>query len=204
MLFRSQRDRKSQLSSSMRARLGPQEPGRSRPPVVTTWAPRPDPVVTPMVQNVHPHRDPMVTPAMRNVHSHLAVQQAGGNLPNEPPISSISRRLDDMFSTPFYHPLRALKGIPRTKIFHIRWNQRSLRSHNALSTAHDARYWQRCTTMQSISRQPTRTDPLMVSSPTSQLCWQFQGPVRSFRGTILVLCSTQAKYQHPAEHKNAG
>ncbi|RVW83674.1 hypothetical protein CK203_046039 [Vitis vinifera] len=41
--------------------------------------------------------------------------------------------------------------------------------------------------MQSISRQPTRTGPLMVSSPTSQLCWQFQGPVRSFRGTILVL-----------------
>ncbi|RVW68628.1 hypothetical protein CK203_058869 [Vitis vinifera] len=31
-----QRDRKSQLSSSMRARLGPQEPGRSRPPVATT------------------------------------------------------------------------------------------------------------------------------------------------------------------------
>ncbi|KAL6314113.1 hypothetical protein AAG906_011851 [Vitis piasezkii] len=47
-----QRDRKSQLSSSMRARLGPQEPGRSRPPVAATWAPRPDPMVTPMVQNV--------------------------------------------------------------------------------------------------------------------------------------------------------
>ncbi|RVW68773.1 hypothetical protein CK203_060964 [Vitis vinifera] len=44
--------------------------------------------------------------------------------------------------------------------------------------------------MQSISRQPTRTGPLMVSSPTSQLCWQFQGPVRSFRGTILVLRDT--------------
>ncbi|RVW27120.1 hypothetical protein CK203_098952 [Vitis vinifera] len=49
-----QRDRKSQLSNSMRARLGPQEPGRPRPPVATTWAARPDPVVTPMVQNVLP------------------------------------------------------------------------------------------------------------------------------------------------------
>ncbi|RVW31288.1 hypothetical protein CK203_100320 [Vitis vinifera] len=57
-----QRDRKSQLSNSMRARLGPQEPRRSRPPVATTWALRPDPMITPMVQNVHPHRDPMVTP----------------------------------------------------------------------------------------------------------------------------------------------
>ncbi|RVX16875.1 hypothetical protein CK203_003315 [Vitis vinifera] len=63
-----QRDRKSQLSSSMRARLGPQEPGRSRPPVATTRAPRPDPMIAPMVQNVPPHRDPMVTLAMRNVH----------------------------------------------------------------------------------------------------------------------------------------
>ncbi|RVW17462.1 hypothetical protein CK203_085501 [Vitis vinifera] len=57
-----QRDKKSQLSNSMRARLGPQEPGRSRPPMATTWAPRPDPMATPMVQNVHPYRDPVVTP----------------------------------------------------------------------------------------------------------------------------------------------
>ncbi|RVX18811.1 hypothetical protein CK203_006876 [Vitis vinifera] len=73
-----QRDKKSQLSNSMRARLGPQEPGRSRPPMATTWAPRPDPIATPMVQNVHPHRDPVVTPVMWNVHSHPAEQQLGG------------------------------------------------------------------------------------------------------------------------------
>ncbi|RVW26963.1 hypothetical protein CK203_098769 [Vitis vinifera] len=97
-----QRDRKSQLSNSMRARLGPQEPGKPRPPVATTWAARPDPMVTPMVQNVLLHRDPMVTPMVRNVHSHLAVRQDGRNLPNEPPIGSISKRLDDMLSTPFY------------------------------------------------------------------------------------------------------
>ncbi|RVW47931.1 hypothetical protein CK203_096800 [Vitis vinifera] len=89
------------LSSSMRARLGPQEPRRSRPPVATTRAPRPDPMIAPMVQNVPPHRDPMVTPAMRNVHSHLAERPAGRNLPNEPPIGSISKRLDDMLSMPF-------------------------------------------------------------------------------------------------------
>ncbi|RVW91246.1 hypothetical protein CK203_031745 [Vitis vinifera] len=59
------------------ARLGPQEPGRSRPPMATTWAPRPDPMATPMVQNVHPHRDPVVTPVMRNVHSHPAERPAG-------------------------------------------------------------------------------------------------------------------------------
>ncbi|RVX22395.1 hypothetical protein CK203_012671 [Vitis vinifera] len=44
-----QRDKKPQLSDSMRARLGPQEPRRLRPPVVTTWGAHPDPMVTPMV-----------------------------------------------------------------------------------------------------------------------------------------------------------
>ncbi|RVW31155.1 hypothetical protein CK203_108452 [Vitis vinifera] len=38
---------------------------------------------------------------MRNVHSHLAERPARRNLPNEPPIGSISKRLDDMLSTPF-------------------------------------------------------------------------------------------------------
>ncbi|RVX04189.1 hypothetical protein CK203_015521 [Vitis vinifera] len=116
----------------------PQEPGRSRPPVATTRAPRPDPMIAPMVQNVPPHRDPMVTPAMRNVHSHLAERPAGRNLPNEPPIGSISKRLDDMLSTPF--------------------------------CSHITHY------------EPPRDS--------------------SIRGTVLVLCSTQAEYQHPPEHKN--
>ncbi|RVW44900.1 hypothetical protein CK203_112963 [Vitis vinifera] len=55
----------------MRARLGPQEPGRPRPPVATTWAPRPDPMVTPWCRTCTrtvTHGHPMV----RNVHSHLA------------------------------------------------------------------------------------------------------------------------------------
>ena len=70
----------------MRARLGSQEPRRPRLPVATTWGAHPDPMVTPMVQNVQPH---------------LAVRQAGKNFPNEPPIGSISKRLEDMLSTPF-------------------------------------------------------------------------------------------------------
>ncbi|RVW38390.1 hypothetical protein CK203_090260 [Vitis vinifera] len=140
--------RKSQLSNSMRARLGPQEPGRSRPPVATTWAPRPDPMVTPMVQNVHPHRDPMVTPMMRNVHSHLAAQQAGRNLPNEPPIGSSAKgwmtcspRLSALTSS-----ITSPQGDSSYQNFPHTMVQRSLRSYHALSTADDARYWQRRTT----------------------------------------------------------
>ena len=70
----------------MPARLGPQEPGKTRPTVTTTWDAHPDPLVTPMVQNAFPHQ---------------AVRQARRNLLNEPLIGSISKRLDDMLSTPF-------------------------------------------------------------------------------------------------------
>ena len=96
-----QRDRKSQLSNSMRARLSPQEPRRPRPPVAITGAKRPDPMINPVVQNVLPHHDPMVTPVVRNVHSHPAVRLDGRNPPSEPSFGSISKRLDDMLSTPF-------------------------------------------------------------------------------------------------------
>ena len=51
-----QRDRRPQLSDAMRARLGPQEPGKTRPPVATTWGAHPDPLVTSMVHNVFPHQ----------------------------------------------------------------------------------------------------------------------------------------------------
>ena len=85
-LAKRQCDKKPQLSDSMRVRLGPPEPGRPRPPVATTWGAHLDPMVTPMVQNVPPYQ---------------AVGQAGRNLPNEPPSGSISKRLDDMLSTPF-------------------------------------------------------------------------------------------------------
>ncbi|RVW96814.1 hypothetical protein CK203_026043 [Vitis vinifera] len=114
-------------------------------------------MVTPMVQNVHPHRDPMVTPVVRNVHSHLVEQPTGRNIPNEPPIGSISKRLDDMLSTPFcsHISITSPQGDSSYQNFPHTMEQRSLRSHHALSTAHDARYWQRCTTMQSVPRQPT-------------------------------------------------
>ncbi|RVW23325.1 hypothetical protein CK203_100932 [Vitis vinifera] len=54
-----QRDKRSQLLSTMRARLGPQEPGRPRSLVATTWEAHPDPMVTPLVQNVPSHPDTM-------------------------------------------------------------------------------------------------------------------------------------------------
>ena len=95
-------DKKPQLLDAMRARLGPQETGRPRPLVVTTWGAHPDPMVTPMVQNVPPHPNPMVSPMVQNVPPYQTVRKAGRNLPNEPPIGSISKRLDDMLSTPFY------------------------------------------------------------------------------------------------------
>ena len=56
----------------MRARLGPQELGKTRPPAATAWETHPDPLVTPVVQNILPHQ---------------AVQQAGRNSPNEPPLA---------------------------------------------------------------------------------------------------------------------
>ena len=86
LLSKRQRDKRPQLSDAIRVRLGPQEPRKTSPPVANTWGVHPDPLVTPMVQNVFPHQ---------------ALRQAGRNLPNEPPIGSISKRLDDMLSTPF-------------------------------------------------------------------------------------------------------
>ena len=92
-----QRDKRPQLSDAMHARLGSQEPGKTKPPVATTWETYPDPLVAPVVQNNLP---PQV------------VRQAGRNSSNEPPTGSISKRLDDMLSTPFcshiihYDPLR--------------------------------------------------------------------------------------------------
>ncbi|KAJ9676035.1 hypothetical protein PVL29_024834 [Vitis rotundifolia] len=96
-----QRDRKSQLSGAMRARLGPQEPSRPSPPIATTWGMHHDPAVTPMLQNVPLHHDPLVAPMVQNVPPRQAPRQAGRNPPSEPPIGSISKRLDDMLSTPF-------------------------------------------------------------------------------------------------------
>ncbi|RVW70452.1 hypothetical protein CK203_058324 [Vitis vinifera] len=91
-------DRRSQLSNSMRARLGPQEPGRPRPLVATTW----DHALTlwspPWCRNVYPHRDPMVTP---DAERSLAPSGTSGKPPKRATIGSISKRLDDMLSTPF-------------------------------------------------------------------------------------------------------
>ncbi|XP_034689225.1 uncharacterized protein LOC117917110 [Vitis riparia] len=78
-----------------------QQPGRPKPPATTTRGVHHDPTVTPIPQNVLSHRDPLVTPMVQNVPPHQAVRTIGKNPPNEPPIGSISKRLDDMLSTPF-------------------------------------------------------------------------------------------------------
>ncbi|RVW21317.1 hypothetical protein CK203_114347 [Vitis vinifera] len=155
----------------MRARLGPQEPRRSRPPMGTTWAPRLTPwpppgckTFTRIVTRSHPrHAERSFAPSGTT---------AGRNLPNEPPIGSISKRLDDMLSTPFcshiihYEPPWGFL----VQNFHIRWNQRSFdhimhyRQLMTLDIGNDALL------CKSIFRQPTRAGPFMVSSPTSQLC----------------------------------
>ncbi|XP_034692337.1 uncharacterized protein LOC117919297 [Vitis riparia] len=69
--------------------------------MTTTGGVHHDPTVTPIPQNVLSHRDPLITPMMQNVPPHQAVRTIGKNLLSEPPMGSISKRLDDMLSTPF-------------------------------------------------------------------------------------------------------
>ncbi|RVW17144.1 hypothetical protein CK203_075998 [Vitis vinifera] len=183
----------------------PTRPGRSRPPMATTWAPRPDPMATPMVQNVHPHRDPVVTPVMRNVHSHPAEQPTGRNHPNEPPIGSISKRLDDMLSTPFllsYHNYEPPRGFLVPKFS----------TYDGTNDPFDHIMHYRQLMTLDIGNDALLCKVFPASLQGQALSWFHRLPpnsvanfrtCRSFRGTILVLRSTQAKYQHPAEHKNA-
>ncbi|RVW67846.1 hypothetical protein CK203_060991 [Vitis vinifera] len=100
----------------------PRSLARPRPPVVTTWGTHPDPMVTPMARNVPLHPDPMVTSMAQNVPPYQVVRQIGRNLPNEPPVGSISKRLDDMLSTPFcshiihYEPPRGFL-VPKFSLY---------------------------------------------------------------------------------------
>ena len=81
VLAKMRRNRKSQLSDAMRAKLGPQMPGMGgeiaysdgfpTAPIVTDWLPYP------------------------------LVQQPVGDLVSMGPPGSVSRQLDDMLSTPF-------------------------------------------------------------------------------------------------------
>ena len=64
----------------------------------------------------------MVTPMAQNVPPYQVVRQVGRNLPNEPPVGSISKRLDDMLSTPFcshiihYEPPRGFL-VPKFSLY---------------------------------------------------------------------------------------
>ena len=51
-----QRDKRPQLSDAMRARLGPQTPGKERPPTVATWETYPNPSVAPTIRGNPPHQ----------------------------------------------------------------------------------------------------------------------------------------------------
>ena len=79
-------------------------------------------MVTPMARNVPLHPDPMVTSMAQNVPPYQVVRQIGRNLPNEPPVGSISKRLDDMLSTPFcshiihYEPPRGFL-VPKFSLY---------------------------------------------------------------------------------------
>ena len=78
---------KSQLSDAMRTRLGPQMPGMGgKPHIATAQEACPSPSIAPVVTDWHPH--PLV-------------QQPVGDLISKGPPGSVSRRLDDMLSTPF-------------------------------------------------------------------------------------------------------
>ncbi|RVW25567.1 hypothetical protein CK203_111026 [Vitis vinifera] len=88
--------------------------------------------------NRAPRPDPMIAPWCRTYlrivtlghpsDAERSLTPSGTTSWEKPPkratIGSISKRLDDMLSTPFalISPLRAPKGIPRTKVFHIRWD----------------------------------------------------------------------------------
>ena len=85
------RDKKSQLSDTMRARLGPQIPnmrggGGGEPHETTARGAYPGPSAAPVITDWLPHPP---------------VQQRVGSFASKGPLGSVSRRLDDMFSTPF-------------------------------------------------------------------------------------------------------
>ena len=81
-----QREKRPQISDVMRARLGPQAPSKNRPYSAATPASHPRPSASPISQG---HA------------THQPVLRVGRDPLNAAPPGSISKRIDDMFSTPF-------------------------------------------------------------------------------------------------------
>ena len=75
-----QRDKRPQLSDAIRARLGPQAPGKDRPPTAATWEMYPNPPVAPITRGNPPHQ---------------VLQQTGGNSSDEPPLPSRAPLVSD-------------------------------------------------------------------------------------------------------------
>ncbi|KAL6319935.1 hypothetical protein AAG906_037011 [Vitis piasezkii] len=157
ILGKRQRD-KNPSCRTLCARLGPQSTGGQGPSshnrrcTTTLWSPI-------WCSRIFSRTVTTWSPLWCDVHPHL------------PPIGSISKRLDDMLSTPFcshiihYEPPRGFL-VPKFSTYdgsndpfdHI-MHYRQLMTLDIGSGC-----------VQSIPRQPTRAGPLMVSPPTSQLC----------------------------------
>ena len=80
-------DRRSHLSDAMRAQLGPQTPGIGEKPCIE--------------KTMETRLGPSVVEIISEWPSHSPRQQQAGTLTDQAPPSSISRWLEDMFSTPF-------------------------------------------------------------------------------------------------------
>ncbi|RVW84783.1 hypothetical protein CK203_046658 [Vitis vinifera] len=156
-------------------KTGPQEPRRSKPPMATTWAPRPNPMATPMVQNVHPHRDPIVTPVMRNVHPAPSETANWEKHPKRAtPLASSAK--DWMTCSPRLSALISLTTSPQGDS-----SYQSFSTYDGTNDPFDhIMHYRQLMTLdigndallcKVFPASLPRTGSLMVSSPTSQLCW---------------------------------
>ncbi|RVW52480.1 hypothetical protein CK203_097385 [Vitis vinifera] len=100
--------------------------------------------------------------------------------------------MDDMLSTPsaLISSITSPQGDSSYQNFPHTMEPTIPSITSCIIDSYDARYWQRCT-MQSISRQPTRTGPLMVSSPTPNSVGNFRDLSEAFVGQYL--CSARHK-----------
>ena len=81
-----QREKRPQISDAMRACLGPQRPCRNRPHTTIS---------------LKAHSDPSSSPTLQRHDARPPVARVGKDPSHLAPPGSISRRLDDMLSTPF-------------------------------------------------------------------------------------------------------
>ncbi|RVW13691.1 hypothetical protein CK203_094014 [Vitis vinifera] len=142
---------------------------------------------------------------MRNVHSHPAVQQAGGNLPKSHPLAPSAEGWMTCSPRPLlsYHHYEPPRGFLVPKFS----------TYDGTNDPFDHIMHYRQLMTLDIGNDALLCKVFPASLQGQALSWFHRLPPNSvgnfrdlseaFVGTILVLRSTQAKYQHPAEHKNA-